>query len=259
MEGVILSADPELRIFTLSHHIPKFQPWAASWTLSYVLPCWPAGTIFISVVDPGVGGPRRAAAAKTASGHYVITPDNGTLTHVKASVGIVEIREIDEAVNRRPGTEKFNTFHGRDIFAYTAARLAAGIIGYEETGPAYPVDEIVSFSIPPPLGAPNYGRGTIVSANTHFGTVVSDLGIEDFERAGFVHGDNVDVAIYHEEKSVYRGRVLYHRSFSSVAPGDPIVYNGSTGHIYVSLNQASFVETYKIGAGPGWKIEFRRA
>jgi S-adenosylmethionine hydrolase len=209
-------------------------------------------------VDPGVGGPRRAAAAKTASGHYVITPDNGTLTHLKAAVGIVEIREIDETVNRRPGTEKFNTFHGRDIFAYTAARLAAGIIGYEGTGPAYPVDEIVSYPLSPPLTAPNYGRGVIVSANTHFGTVVSDLGIEDFERAGFVHGDNIDVAIYHEEKPVYHGKALYHRSFSSVAPGEPIVYNGSTGHIYVSLNQASFVETYKIGAGPGWKIEFRR-
>jgi S-adenosylmethionine hydrolase len=258
MEGVILSVDPELRIFTLSHRIPKFQPWAASWTLGYVMPCWPVGTIFISVVDPGVGGPRRAAAAKTASGHYVITPDNGSLTHVKAAAGISEIREIDERVNRRPGTEKYNTFHGRDIFAYTAARLASGIIGYEGTGPAYPVNEIVSFPLPPPILAPNYGRGIIVSANTHFGTVVSDIGVEDFEKAGFVLGDRLDLAIYHGEKTAFGGKVLYHRSFSSVAPGEAIVYNGSTGHIYVSLNQASFVETYKIGSGPDWKIEFRR-
>jgi S-adenosylmethionine hydrolase len=258
MHGVILSVDPELRIFDLSHHIPKFQIWAASWTLSYVAPCWPQETVFVSVVDPGVGGSRRAAAAKTLGGQYVITPDNGSLTHVKAAIGISEIREIDETINRRPGTEQFNTFHGRDIFAYTAARLASGIISFEETGPAYPLEEIISYPLPPPLVEPGYARGIIVSANTHFGTAVSDIAIGDFEKAGFVLGDRAGVKISHKGKEVFSGRILYHRSFSSVAQGDAILYNGSTGHIYISLNQASFVEKYRIGAGPDWNIEFSR-
>ncbi|MDR1443764.1 MAG: SAM-dependent chlorinase/fluorinase [Treponema sp.] len=259
MHGIILSVDPELRIYDLSHQIPRFQPWAASWTLSYVMPCWPVGTIFVSVVDPGVGGPRRAAAAKTADGYYIISPDNGSLTHVKSEPGIAEVREIDEKTNRRPGTEQFNTFHGRDIFAYTAARLASGIIGYEQTGPAYPVDTIVSYPLPPPLIIPGCARGIIVSANTHFGTVVSDIRIGGFEQAGFVYGDRTLVEILHEGTVVFKGTVLYHRSFGSVPVGDPVIYNGSTGHIYLSLNQASFVEKYKIGAGSGWQIEFRRS
>jgi S-adenosylmethionine hydrolase len=258
MHGIILSVDPGLRIYDLSHHIPKFQPWAASWTIAYVMPCWPEDTVFISVVDPGVGTSRRAAVAKTVTGQYVVTPDNGSLTHVKSAIGITEIREIDEKINRRPGTEKFNTFHGRDVFAYTAARLASGIISYEQVGPAYPVDEIISFPLTPPLVGAGYVRGIIVSANTHFGTVVSDIGIEDFERAGFVYGDKAAVLICHDGKEVFSGRILYHRSFGSVAPGDPIIYNGSTGHIYISLNQASFVEKYNIRAGPDWKIELRR-
>jgi S-adenosylmethionine hydrolase len=258
MRGVVLSVDPELRIYDLTHQIPKFQPWAASWTLCYVMPCWPEQTIFVSVVDPGVGGPRRAAVAKTAGGQYVVTPDNGSLTHIKAAIGITEVREIDETVNRRPGTEKFNTFHGRDIFAYTAARLASGIISYEGTGPAYPVDEIISYPLSPPLAGPGYARGIIVSANAHFGTAASGIDIGTFEKAGFVYGDRAGVKIVHGDKEVYNGKILYHRSFSSVPEGEAIIYNGSTGHIYISLNQASFVETYKIGAGPDWKIEFRR-
>jgi S-adenosylmethionine hydrolase len=223
------------------------------------MPCWPERTIFVSVVDPGVGGSRRAAVAKTTGGQFVVTPDNGSLTHVKAAIGISEVREIDETINRRPGTEKFNTFHGRDVFAYTAARLASGLISFEETGPAYTLDEIVSFELFPPLVGPGYAQGIIVSANTHFGTVFSDIPIGEFEGAGFVYGDRAGVKISHEGKEAFIGSILYHRSFSSVAKGDAIIYNGSTGHICISLNQASFVEKYNISAGSDWKVEFRRS
>jgi S-adenosylmethionine hydrolase len=259
MHGVILSVDRELRAYDLSHHIPKFQPWAASWTLAYVMPCWPDDTVFISVVDPGVGTSRRAAVARAANGQYVVTPDNGSLTHVKALIGIAEVREIDETTNRRPGTEKFHTFHGRDLFAYAAARLASGIISFEQVGPEYPADEIVSYPLSAPRIAVGYAGGIIVSANAHFGTVVSDIGVEAFEQAGFAHGDNVTATISRDGKELFSGAILYHRSFGSVAVGDPILYNGSTGHIYISLNEASFVEKYQIGAGPGWRIELRRS
>ncbi|MDR1893169.1 MAG: SAM-dependent chlorinase/fluorinase, partial [Spirochaetales bacterium] len=144
MHGVIASIDPELQVRDISHLLPLYQPWAASFCLNYTMPCWPEGTIFVSVVDPGVGASRRGCAAKTAAGQYIITPDNGTLTHVKAGVGITEVRELDEK-NRRPGTERYETFHGRDIFAYAAGRLGAGIAGFESLGPAYPVEEIKTF------------------------------------------------------------------------------------------------------------------
>lgn len=89
-------------------------------------------TIFVSIVDPGVGSKRRSVAVLTEDGHYIITPDNGTLTHIAHYGTIKEVRLIDEEKNRLPKSGASHTFHYRDIFAYTAARLAAGVINFED-------------------------------------------------------------------------------------------------------------------------------
>ena len=130
MQGVCMMVDPELRVFDSTHEINSFDTYQASTSLSFVVDFWPAGTVFVSVVDPGVGTSRRACVAKLSNGSYVVTPDNGSLTHVKKYVGIDEVRVIDEKINRLKKTEKCNIFHGRDLFAYCAARLASGIITY---------------------------------------------------------------------------------------------------------------------------------
>lgn len=80
---------------------------------------WPEGTVFVSVVDPGVGSNRKSVVAKTGKGHYIVTPDNGTLTHLKMFIGVEEIREMEESTHSRPEVEYSYTFHGRDIFANT--------------------------------------------------------------------------------------------------------------------------------------------
>jgi S-adenosylmethionine hydrolase len=222
------------------------------------MPCWPAGTVFVSVVDPGVGTVRRACVAKTGNGQYIVTPDNGTLTHIKALTGIDEVREIDETANRRPGTEKMDTFHGRDLFAYTAGRLAAGIIDFSGVGPAYPVEEIVVFPLDPPVKGEGFIQGIITGADHHFGNPSTNITIADFESLGLVWGDTALVAITRESPSgnreVFRKPVLYHRSFGYVAAGDPILYNGSTGYMILGLNQASMTDAYGIEAGADWKI-----
>ena len=148
MYGVVKTVDRELEIFDGTHEIPQYDTWSASYRLLQSLPFWPKGTIYVSVVDPGVGTSRRACVAKTANGYYVVTPDNGALTHIKKEFGILEVREIDERVNRLPSTRGVSIFHGRDLFGYTAARLASGIIDFEGVGPEYPVDQIVSHPIP---------------------------------------------------------------------------------------------------------------
>ena len=145
MYGVCKTIDPELQIYDLSHVIPKFNVEKASASLRNVMPFWPKGTIFVSVVDPGVGTARKASVAHTCNGYYVVTPDNGSLTYIKQEFGIDAIREIDETVNRLKGTEKTSIFHGRDLFAYCAAKLAAGVIDFAGVGPEYPVDDIVTF------------------------------------------------------------------------------------------------------------------
>src|SRR5262245_10886272 len=134
MKGVALSVDPALQLFDITHEIPIYNIWEAAYRLNQAAPYWPAGTVFVSVVDPGVGTERKAVVLKTKSGHYFVSPDNGTLTLIVQTLGIDEIREIDETKNRRKGSERSHTFYGRDVFAYTAARLASGKIDFKKVG-----------------------------------------------------------------------------------------------------------------------------
>lgn len=143
MHGMCRLVDSELETHDITHLIPAFDIEAASYCLQYTVPFWPDGTVFVSVVDPGVGTSRKASVAKLKNGSYVVTPDNGTLTYLKKRIGVEAIREINEEINRYPLTKDVHTFHGRDLFAYCAARLASGVISFEEVGPAYPVEEIV--------------------------------------------------------------------------------------------------------------------
>ena len=117
MRGVCKQISPDLECVDITHEIEQYNILAASREIMYVEPFWPKGTVFVSVVDPGVGTSRRACVAKLKDGNYIVTPDNGTLTHLFYQVGIEEVREIDETVNRYPGTENVSVFHGRDIFA----------------------------------------------------------------------------------------------------------------------------------------------
>src|SRR5580700_7168926 len=130
MKGVAMGVSSDLKLFDLTHEIPAYNVWEAAYRLEQTVRYWPAGTVFVSVVDPGVGTQRKSVVLKTRSGHFIVTPDNGTLTLIAESLGIDEIREIDELVNRRKDSEKSYTFHGRDVYAFTADRLAAGVITF---------------------------------------------------------------------------------------------------------------------------------
>src|SRR5436189_3086742 len=114
MKGVAIGVSPDLKLFDLTHEIPAYNIWEAAYRLEQTIPYWPAGTVFVSVVDPGVGTGRKSVVLKTNSRQFIVTPDNGTLTLVARSLGIAELREIDEKVNRRKGSEESYTFHGRD-------------------------------------------------------------------------------------------------------------------------------------------------
>lgn len=135
MKGVAFGVSDQLHLFDLTHEIPPYNIWEAAYRLQQTVLYWPAGTVFVSVVDPGVGSSRKSVVVKTKSGHYIVTPDNGTLTLVNDMIGIDSIREIDESRNRLPGSEDSYTFHGRDVYAYTGARLASRKISFAEVGP----------------------------------------------------------------------------------------------------------------------------
>ena len=170
------------------------------------------------------------------------------------------MREIDETVNRWKGTEEISVFHGRDLFAYTAARLAAGIIDFEGVGPEYPVSEIVLLD--EALVRAHVEEGAIScvigGARDPFGSVTFNATIADFARAGFRHGDSVQVHIRHGDADVFKSEVLYHKSFGYVPLGEPILFNSSTGYVSIGLNQGSFLSKYPCQAGKEWTVRLCR-
>ena len=224
MYGVCQMVDQELRIFNNTHGKPGFDIFSASCSLDYVVDFWPEGTVFVSVVDPGVGTARKACVAKLKNGQYVVTPDNGTLTHIAEKIGIEEVREIDETINRWVPTKACSIFHGRDLFAYCAARLASGIITWEQVGKEYPLEEVVKLPlVKPECGQDGTVSGMIQSAGVHFGLVSSNIPYQMLEETGVSYGDTVKVRICHNGEEKYLGEAKYCKSFGYVAEGEPVV------------------------------------
>ena len=260
MKGVALGVDPNLQIHDLTHHIEPFNIWQASYMLAGTIDYWPEGTVFVSVVDPGVGTDRKSVVVKTSTGHYVVTPDNGSLTLVADKQGIQEIRQIDETVNRRSGSEDSHTFHGRDVYAYTGARLAAGVIQFEEVGPLLePGIERLRYQPPKRLD-----DGVVVGSIAHieipFGNVVTNIPRSLVDALGLSPDDNaaVSIEISHAGRTVFQMKVPYARSFGYVDQGKPLLYSDSLQTIGLAVNSGNFAEQYKVQAGADWTIYIRK-
>ncbi len=258
MHGVSYQVDRDLVVEDISHEVAKWSPYAASTNLAYTLPYWPVGTVFVSVIDPGVGTDRKACVAKTKNGYYIVTPDNGTLTQVAQEYGIEEVRIIDETVNRYPGTEQINIFHGRDLFAYCGAKLASGKITFAEVGPAYPLSEIVMIEAPDAHVADGVIYGFNKTCNANFGINVSNIPVALLAEIGVELGDRVHLTVSHNGKVHFDEDVLYHRSFGYVAPGEPICYNAEGMLLGFALNLENFMERYQTLPGPDWKVTVKK-
>lgn len=259
MYGVALKVVPDLKIFDITHDIPPYNVWEASYRLVQTLGYWPEGTVFVSVVDPGVGSDRRSVVVKTKSGHFVVTPDNGTLTHVKTFYGIEAARLLDESRNRLEGSELSYTFHGRDVYAYTGARLAAGLIAFESVGEVLDPDSLVQLPMVPAQRDGDIVSGTIDALDVRFGSLWSNIPYKLFEELHIPYGGRVEVSIRNDTREVYRNTMTYARSFADVNVGEPLVYINSLLNVAVAINQGSFSRAYNIGTGLSWKIAIRRA
>jgi len=259
MYGVALGVSPTLRICDLTHEIPQYDIWEASYRLIQTVSYWPEGTVFVSVVDPGVGSTRRSLAARTARGHYIVTPDNGTLTHVKRMIGLSEARIIDETVNRLAGSSESYTFHGRDVYVYTGARLAAGVIDFAGVGPEIDVGSVMELPVVEASFDGECVHGTIDVLDVRFGSLWTNIPREQFQRLGVAYGQRVEVTIEDGTRTLYRNFLTYARSFADVFVGEPLVYSNSLDCMAVAINQGSFAKAYGIGTGTNWKISLRKA
>ena len=254
MYGVAYSVHPQLNIHDLTHDITPYNIWEASYRLIQTIRYWPQGTVFVSVVDPGVGSDRKSVVVKTASGHYIVTPDNGTLTHVIRFDGIEKVREIDENVNRLPRSGESYTFHGRDVYAYTGARLASGIIDFAEVGPLRDTDSLVRLPIIEPRLDGHAVCGTIDVLDVRFASLWTNIPRTLFLQTGIQYGDRVSITIENDTRCVYRNIILFARSFADVYVGEALAYVNSLDCVAVAINQGSFARAYNIGTGNSWRI-----
>lgn len=254
MKGVAYSLSHDLAMFDLTHEIPAYNIWEGAYRLNQSAFYWPAGTVFVSVVDPGVGSARRSVVMKSKTGHYFVTPDNGTLTFVAEDLGIAEVRIIDETRNRLKNSNESYTFHGRDVYAYTGARLAAGIIRFEEVGDSVLYDVT---RLPYTKAALQNGilYGTIDILDIQYGNLWTNIGKSLVQQFGMKQGDKLSIKILNKDKVVYQGEAVFGNTFSAVAPGKPVMYLNSLLRLAVAINQGNFAEKHKIGSGGDWKIQ----
>lgn len=258
MHGVGYTQNSNLQIFDLTHDIPQFDIWEASYRLFQTIEFWPKGTVFVSVVDPGVGSSRLSVAVETNTGHYIITPDNGTLTHIKKKFGLKEARLISEAENHNPEKELSYTFHGRDVYAYVGARLAAGNTSFEAIGEKIDIEKIVELPTMDPVCTDTYIEGTIDVLDIRYGSLWSNIPFALFKKLGFEPGDRAEVTIQNDSRFVYQNFIKYGKSFADVRIGECIVYQNSLHNMGVAINQGSFSRAYNIGIGINWKIRFSK-
>lgn len=258
MVGVSHEIDMDLKIHHLTHDITPYSLWEASYRLFQTIQFWPKETVFVSVVDPGVGSDRRAVVVETISGHYIVTPNNGTLTHIKNFVGIKSIREIDEKRHRRMNTEFSHTFHGRDVFAYTGAKLASSKITFEEVGPEMSLNEIVEVELGDITKSKDSIKGNIDILDVRFGSLWTNIERDDFLSIGFENGERIEVIIKNGSTLVYNNRIAYGKSFADVHVSEQIIYVNSLFRMALAINQGNFAKAYSIGTGIHWTIEFKR-
>ena len=258
MRGVAVGVSQKLSIYDLSHENTPFNTWEAAYRLKQAAPFWPAGTVFVSVVDPGVGTERKSIVLKTKSGHFFVGPDNGTWTLVAEEMGIAAVREIDETKNRRAGSEKSYTFHGRDVYVYVGARLAADVITFEQVGPELPL-KVVSLPYERPRLQEGALIGTIPFLDFQYGNIWTNLDDGLFQKLQPKPGDHFKVTITQARKSVYAGEIPYANTFGDVPEGAPLLYLNSLMNVAFALNVGDFAKRYGINYGADWGVRVEKA
>lgn len=254
MKGVATEVDPALKLYDLTHEIPAYNIWEAAYRLQQTAPYWPAGTVFVSVVDPGVGTNRKSVVAKARNGQYFVTPDNGTLTLIAESIGIESVREIDDVLNRRQNSQASYTFHGRDVYAYTGARLAAGVISFEQVGKLLS-DTVVRIPYPKPVLNGDTLTGGIPVLDIQYGNIWTNINDSIFSKLQLSSDKKVQIIITYNDSVVFSQQVPVVATFGAVPEGQALAYMNSLMNFSLALNMRSFADSFHVSSGPEWKIK----
>lgn len=250
-KGVMYGIEPNLRIVDLTHQVTPFSILDGSRFLFGASPYFPAGTVFVVVIDPTVGSTRKAVVVKTKRGQYFVLPDNGLMTLVEDRDGIESAREITNR-NWMVGAKLSSTFHGRDIFSPVGAHIAHGE-DWTQVGPEldFQTTKLVRLDLKAPLLDAAGIKADIIATDGPFGNLVSNIDAELFTQLGYKLGDEVSFKVGEHKISA-----PFVKTFSDVAVGKPLLYIDSRGHLGFSVNQRSAAKTY--GITPPVKFEIPR-
>ena len=252
MKGVAYETAPTLVVSDLTHEVPPYNIWEASFRLVQTYRYWPKGTVFVTVVDPGVGSERHSIVMKSKSGHYFVGPDNGLYTLVADESGIEDIRMIDEAKQRLKGSSDSYTFHGRDLYVYVGARLASGQLKFEDAGRSAG-ENLVKIPYQKAVADKGAIKGTVPVLDPQYGNVWTNIPRE-LVRTTFKDVKNLRVVIRSDSKIVYDKTLPLKDTFAGVEVGQPLLYFNSLLNLSVALNQGDFAKAHKIGSGPKWTV-----
>ena len=237
--GVMYSIMPEVRIVDLTHEVTPFSILDGARFLYGATPYFPAGTVFVVVIDPTVGSTRKAIVARSKRGQYFVLPDNGLLTLVEERDGIEAVREITNPA-WMIGTKLSSTFHGRDIFSPVGAHMARGD-DWTKVGPEMAVKDLVRLELKA-AALDERGLGaTVIATDGPFGNLVTNVDAEDFLKLGYERGQSVPVRVGGKPMVIE-----FVRTFSDVGFKQPLVYSDSRGKVALAVNQGSFAEVYGV-------------
>ena len=229
MKATVLRSVPDVRFVDVTHSVAPGDILAAQYLLDRSWSRFPPGSIHLVVVDPGVGTERRAIAGRNTA-HWFVAPDNGLLTPVLRGASVVALPVSDDAAP---------TFHGRDVFAPAAAKIASGV-PLEELGD--PISDPVILSLPSPTAEGDCVAGAVVYVD-RFGTLITNIAAEHVDSGDRVEVDGADV-----------GEVR--RTFYDVESGEPVALTGSGGTLEVAVRDGSAVMSF--GAHVGSKVTVQK-
>ncbi len=243
MKGVILSINPRAIIVDLAHGVPKFNIRKGAFLLLSAYKYFPKNTIFLCVIDPGVGTGREGILLKTKN-YYFIGPNNGLFTFVAQEDGIVQIIKLrNEKFFVKPASK---TFHGRDIFAPVSAYLSLGFKP-EELGRVMSLNELHRIEIMEPVIHHDYLEGEIIYVDD-FGNCVTNIpgsALSSYKK------DSVFWVLREDKRYVVR----LSETYGSAEKGEGIILVGSHGFVEIAVNQGSAAQRYGLKEGARIRIE----
>ncbi len=235
-KGVMKTIAPDAEIIDLTHQVTPYSIADGARLLVRTAQYYPAGTVFVTVIDPGVGTSRKSIVLKTRRGQYFVLPDNGLVTQVADRDGVAGIREITNPDWQL--RDSSSTFHGRDVYSPVGAHLARGE-DWTQVGPI-----LTTFTrLEAPRATIGAGgiKGLVVALDGPFGNLVTNIGRAQFERLGYRLGDTVHVSVGPSELAL-----PFRRTFGEVAPGGALLYIDSRNLVSLAINQGNFAAQYRI-------------